>query len=201
MPAPSTAAILAALAVLAAPPEKQSWDSVQKPPRRGPTSCRRRPSSRWTGRPRGRGFVKLEVADPKRTFRIRVSAEGFETEEAVVEAGRIANRQYFLALRPAGFERKVDTQDAASMALAAAALWKAGRVDDAADYAEQSLRTGNTPLANRVLGDVWRRRGDRDRALKHYTMYLSLADNPPDGPEIRAWLMQDRPGDITVPAR
>jgi tetratricopeptide (TPR) repeat protein len=200
MTVPSTAAILAALAVLAAPPEKQSWDSVQVPEARAdflPQTA----LIEVDGQPRGRGFVKLEVTDPKRTFRIRVSAEGFETEEAVVEAGRIANRQYFLALRPAGFERKVDTQDAASMAQAAAALWKAGRVDDAADYAEQSLRTGNTPLANRVLGDVWRRRGDRDRALKHYTMYLSLADNPPDGPEIRAWLMQDRPGDITVPAR
>jgi tetratricopeptide (TPR) repeat protein len=200
MPAPSAAAILAALAVLAAPPEKQSWDSLQKPEVRAdflPQSA----LVEVDGQARGRGFVKLDLADPKRTYRLRVSAEGFETEEAVVEAGRIANRQYFLALRPAGFERKVDTQDAASMAQAAAALWKAGRVDDAADYAEQSLRTGNTPLANRVLGDVWRRRGDRDRALKHYTMYLSLADNPPDGPEIRAWLMQDRPGDITVPAR
>jgi hypothetical protein len=48
---------------------------------------------------------------------------------------------------------------------------------------------------------VWRRRGDREKATKHYTMYLSLTDSPPDAPEIRAWLMQPRPGDITVPAR
>jgi hypothetical protein len=200
MPAPSAAALLAALAVLAAPPEKQSWDTVQVPEARAdflPQSA----LIEVDGQARGRGFVKLEVADPKRTFRIRVSAEGFESEEAVVEAGRIANRQYFLALRPAGFDRKVDTRDAASMALAASALWKAGRVDDAADYAEQSVRTGNTPLANRVLGDVWRRRGDRDQAVKFYAMYLSLAENPADGAEIKAWLMQDRPGDITIPAR
>jgi hypothetical protein len=200
MPAPSAAALLAALAVLAAPPEKQSWDTVQVPEARAdflPQSA----LIEVDGQARGRGFVRLEVTDPKRTFRIRVSAEGFETEEAVVEAGRIANRQYFLALRPAGFDRKVDTRDAASMALAASALWKAGRVDDAADYAEQSVRTGNTPLANRVLGDVWRRRGDRDQAVKFYAMYLSLADNPADGAEIKAWLMQDRPGDITIPAR
>jgi tetratricopeptide (TPR) repeat protein len=87
------------------------------------------------------------------------------------------------------------------MALAASALWKAGRVDDAADYAEQSLRTGSTPLASRVLGDVWRRRGNRDQAVKYYARYLSETDNPPDAPEIKAWLMQDRPGDITIPAR
>jgi len=200
MPASTTATLLAALAVLAGPPEKQSWDSLQKPEVRAdflPQSA----LVEVDGQARGRGFVKLDLADPKRTYRLRVSAEGFETEEAVVVAGKVAGRQYFLALRPSGYQRKVDTQDAASMALAAAALWKAGRVDDAADYAEQSLRTANTPLANRVLGDVWRRRGDRDRAVKHYAMYLSLADNPPDGPEIRAWLLQDRPGDITVPAR
>jgi hypothetical protein len=200
MPAPSTAALLAALAVLAGPPEKQSWDSVQTPEVRAdflPQSA----LVEVDGQARGRGFVKLEVTDPKRTFRLRVSAEGFEPEEAVVEAGRVANRDYFLALRPAGFDRRVDTKDAASMALAASALWRAGRVDDAADYAEQSLRTGNTPLANRVLGDVWRRRGDRDKAVRYFTMYLSLADNPPDGAEIRSWLMQPRPGDITIPAR
>jgi tetratricopeptide (TPR) repeat protein len=200
MPAPSAAAILAALAVLTGPPEKQSWDSVQKPEVRAdflPQSA----LVEVDGQARGRGFVKLDLSDPKRTYRLRVSAEGFETEEAVVEAGRVAGRQYFLALRPSGFQQKVDTQVSASMALAASALWKAGRVDDAADYAEQSLRTGSTPLASRVLGDVWRRRGDRDQAVKYYARYLSQTDNPPDGPEIRAWLLQDRPGDITIPAR
>jgi tetratricopeptide (TPR) repeat protein len=200
MPAPSAAAILAALAVLAAPPEKQSWDSVQKPEVRAdflPQSA----LVEVDGQARGRGFVKLDLSDPKRTYRLRVSAEGFETEEAVVEAGRVAGRQYFLALRPSGFQQKVDTQVSASMALAASALWKAGRIDDAADYAEQSLRTGDTPLASRVLGDVWRRRGNRDQAVKYYARYLSETDNPPDAPEIKAWLMQDRPGDITIPAR
>lgn len=209
MPATSAAAILATLAVLTAPEqqptgtqssEKQSWDAATTPEARAdflPPSA----LIEVDGQPRGRGFVKLEVADPKRTFRIRVSAEGFETEEAVVEAGRVANRQYYLALRPAGFDGRVDTRDADSMARAAAALWRAGRVDDAAAYAEQSLRTGNPPLANRVLGDVWRRRGDRDQAVRYFTMYLSLTDDPPDGAEIRAWLMQPRPGDITIPAK
>jgi hypothetical protein len=205
MPATSAAAILASLAVLTASGDqpagkKQSWDSVTTPEARAdflPQSA----LIEVDGQPKGRGFVKLEVADPKRTFRIRVSAEGFETEEAVVEAERIANRQYYLALRPAGFDGRVDTRDAASMARAASALWRAGRIDDAADYAEQALRTGNPPLANRVLGDVWKRRGDRDKAVRYYSMYLSLTDNPPDGAEIREWLMQPRPGDITIPAK
>jgi hypothetical protein len=32
-------------------------------------------------------------------------------------------------------------------------------------------------------------------------MYLSIAKNPPDGPEIKAWLLQDQPGDITIPSK
>jgi tetratricopeptide (TPR) repeat protein len=201
MPAPLVAPLLAGLALLAAPaPQKQSWDAAS------PAEARASflPQSSLVevdGQPRGRGSVILEVRDPARTYRIRVSAEGFEPAEAVVEAGKIARQDFFLALRPAGFERKVDTADAASMALAASALWKAGRVDDAADYAEQSMRNGNTPLANRILGEVWRKRGDRDKAVKYFTMYLSLTNDPPDAPEIKAWLMQDRPGDITIPEK
>jgi hypothetical protein len=199
MAVPIAPAILVALAAWAAP-EKESWDSVVKPEVKVDVL----PHSALVevdGKARGRGFATIEVADPKRTFRVRASAEGFETEEAVVDAGKVADRQFFLALRPAGFGRKVDPADAVSMALAASALLKAGRADDAAEYAEQSLRTGSTPLANRVLGDVWRSRGDPDKATRYYAMYLSLADDPPDGPEIKAWLSQPRPGDITIPAR
>jgi hypothetical protein len=199
MPAPSAIALLAALAALAAP-AKQSWDSTVKPA----ANAEFLPHSALVeidGQAQGRGFVHLEVADPKRTFRLRVSAEGFETEEAVVEAARVASRDYVLALRPAGFAGRVDPANATSMALAADALWKAGRADHAAEYAERSLKAGNTPLANRILGDVWKRRGDRDQATRYYTMYLSLTNDPPDAPEIKAWLMQPRPGDITLPVR
>jgi hypothetical protein len=199
MPASTATALLAALALLAAP-QKESWDTAAPPMARA-SFLPRSALVEVDGQQKGRGYVNLEVADPKRTFRIRVSAEGFEPREAVVEAGQVAHQEFFLALRPAGFERPVDTGDAPSMALAASALWRAGRVDDAADYAEQSLRSGNTPLANRVLGEVWRKRGNRDQAVRYFTMYLSLSENPPDGPEIRAWLMQDRPGDITIPAK
>ncbi len=198
---PPALALLAALAALAPPASpKQSWDSAMKPE----VSAGFLPRSAQVeidGQVRGRGFVKLEITDPKRVFKVRVSAEGFETAEATVEAGRVADREYAIALRPAGFERRLEAKDASGMALAAAALWRAGRVDDAADYAEQSLRSGNTPLANRVLGDVWRRRGDRDRAVQHYTMYLSLSDHPADEAELREWLLQPRPGDITIPAK
>lgn len=192
-------AVLAALSTLAAPAEKQSWDSTVKPQ----TNAVFLPRSALVevdGEPRGRGAVSLEIEDRTRKFKVRVSAEGFETQEAVVEAARVADKDFALALRPAGYTKPVDARDASSMALAASALLRAGRVDDAADYAEQSLRGGNTPLANRVLGDVWRRRGDRDQATRFYTMYLSLADHPRDEAEIRAWLLQDKAGDITIPA-
>jgi len=199
MLATTATALLLALSLQAAAPGKETWDAANPAMARA-SFLPRAALIEVDGQPRGRGSVELEVADPKRTFRIRLSAEGFEPAEAVVEASQIARRQFFLALRPAGFERQVDTADAPSLALAASALWRAGRVDDAADYAEQSLRNGNTALANRILGEVWRKRGDRDQAVRYFTMYLSLAPNPADGPEIKAWLMQDRPGDITIPA-
>ncbi len=199
MPSSIVAALLAALAALAAA-DKESWNDVVKP-EASATFLPRSALVEVDGKARGRGSVTLEVTDPKRTFRVRVSAEGFETEEAVLEAGRIANRQFVLALRPVGFAGRVDAADASTVALAADALWRAGRADEAAEYAGQSLTIANTPLANRVLGDVWRHRGDRDRAIRYYTMYLSLADNPPDGPEIRAWVLRPKDGDITVPAR
>jgi hypothetical protein len=199
MPALGAAAVIAALAVLSTP-EKQALGSPLVPEVRA-DFLPRSALVEVDGQALGRGFVVLKVPDPKRTYRIRVSAEGFEPEEKLVEAERIVDRQFFLVLRPLGVEKRLDAGDAAGLARAASRLWKAGLVDDAADYAEQSLQAGNNSLAHRVLGEVWRRRGDRDRAVKHFTMYLSLADDPPDGPEIRAWLMQPRPGDITIPAR
>jgi tetratricopeptide (TPR) repeat protein len=199
---PTAAALLAALAVLATPEkaQKQSWESAVKPEANAffwPRAAR----VEVDGKVAGQGSLTLETADPQRSFRIKVSAPGFEAEEATVQAARIANGQFYLALRPAGFGQRLDPLDPSAMALAASALWKAGRRGDAAEYAEQSLSRGNTPLANRILGDYWKGRGDRDKAVRYYTMYLSLASAPADGPEIRQWLMQDRPGDITIPER
>lgn len=208
MPPPTSRRL--ALAVLAAAaglvplaafsgPAKESWDSVVKPEAKVEVMPRRA-RLEVDGKERGRGFATLDVTDPRRKFRVRATAEGFEPAEAVVEGGAIADQSFFLALRPLGFgsTRRLDPRDAPSMAQAAAALWRAGRVDDAAEYAEQSLRGGETALANRVLGDVWRRRGDRDRAVRHYASYLSLAQDPPEAAEIRAWVSQGK-GDITVP--
>ena len=196
MPIPA-AALLAAAALLGAPP-KESWDSVTRPDVRA-EFLPRSAVVEVDGKEVGRGYALVEVAEPTRKVKVRVSAEGFEPEEKVVVAGEVVNREYVLALRPAGFERRADPADAGSMALAAAALAKVGRLDDAVDYATQSLKVGNTPLANRVLGDVWRQRGNRDEATRYYAMYLSLAKDPADGAEIKAYLMQPRPGDITVP--
>ncbi len=192
---------VAALASLAATTgsAKETWDSVVKPEAKVEVMPRQAVVE-VDGKARGQGFATLDVTDPKRKFRVRATAEGFEAAEVVVEGGSVADRSFFLALRPVGFgsTRRLDPADAASMAQAAAALWRAGRVDDAAEYAEQSLRGGETALANRVLGDVWRRRGDRDRAIRHYASYLSLANDPPDAAEIKAWVSQGR-GDITIP--
>jgi tetratricopeptide (TPR) repeat protein len=200
-PGPIALVVLAAVTA-GAGPAKQSWDSEVKPVVRVQVL----PNAALVevdGQARGSGLVTLDVTDPKRTFRVRASAEGFETEEAVVEGGKVVNRHFFLALRPVGFgsSGRIDPGDATRMAQAAEVLWRAGRIDDAVEYAEQSLLAGRNPLANRVLGDVWRRRGDRDKATRYYAAYLSLAESPPDAAEIRAYLSQPRPGDITVPTR
>jgi len=198
-------ALTAAVALLAAwtlatDPPKQAWDEAVKADVTAevlPRSAR----VEVDGKLHAQGFVSLEPKGPGQTFRIRASADGFEPEERVVEAARVENRAIVVVLRPVGFGRPLAATDAAGMALAADALLRAGRLDHAAEYAERSLAAGNTPLANRVLGDVWRQRGDRDRATRYYTMYLSIAEKPPDGPEIRDWLLKDRPGDITIPAQ
>lgn len=208
MPAQSRRVRLAALAAAAlvpaaapAGPPKESWDSVVKPEAKLEV-LPHRAAIEVDGQPRGRGYATLDVSDPARKFRVRASAEGFETAEVEVTGQGIADRRFFVALRPAGFgsDRRLDPGDAPGMAQAAAALWRAGRVDDAAEYAEQSIRGGDTPLANRVLGDVWRRRGNRDRAIQYYAAYLSLAADPPEAAEIKAWVSQVK-GDITVPAK
>jgi hypothetical protein len=201
MLAPHVAAALAGLAALAPPAQpKQAFDATLRP--EGYAAVLPHTAIvEVDGKEVGRGSVKVEVTDPKRTFRLRVSADGFEPEEATVEAARIGDREFMIVLRPAGWTTRIDPRDASATARAAEALWRAGRADDAAEYADYSLRLGNTPLANRVLGDVWRKRGDREKATQYYTMYISISSNAAEKEQIRAWLMQDRPGDITIPAQ
>ncbi len=201
MPALAIAAAVAALTALAPPEQpKQSWSATMRPdgfaaflPHTAVVEV--------DGKVAGRGSVQVEVADPKRTFRVRVSAEGFEPEEATVEAAHVADREFMIVLRPVGFAERIAPNDASATARAAAELWRAGRVDDAAEYADYSLRLANTPLANRVMGDVWRKRGDREKAVQYYTMYMSISENAAEKEQIRAWLLQERPGDITIPAK
>jgi hypothetical protein len=200
MPISTALAVLAALLTAAPAAPKQSWGSAVKPE----ANARFWPRAALVevdGKPAGRGWVLLQLPDGAGSLRVRVSADGFETEEAIVEVERIRNKQFFLALRPAGFAQKLDPLEPAGMARAAEALWKAGRANEAVEYAEQSLANGNTPLANRVLGDVARSRGDRDAATRYYTMYVSLRGDSPEAAEMKKYLMQDRPGDITVPSR
>jgi tetratricopeptide (TPR) repeat protein len=201
MPALSLAAAVAALAALAPPAApKQSWDATMRP--EGYAAFLPHTAAvEVDGKVVGRGSVQVEVTDPARRIHLRVSADGFEPEEATVEAGRVADREFMVVLRPAGWTKRLDPRDASATALAAADLWRAGHVDAAAEYADYSLRLANTPLANRVLGDVWRKRGDREKATQYYTKYLSISENAAEKEEIRAWLMQDRPGDITIPAK
>ncbi len=194
------AAALAALAVLACGgPRQASWESaagsqvaVEVLPRLAAVEM--------DGRAFGSGG-RSQAVRPGARHRLRASAEGFEPLEVEVEGERLAGRTVFLVLRPRGFgsERRLESGEPSGLAQAAARLLRAGRVDDAVDYAEQSLAAGDNALAHKVLGAALARKGSAERSIRHYSDYLGLAPDAPDAAEVRQALERAR-GDIALPA-
>ncbi len=113
----------------------------------------------------------------------------------------VAGRTVFLVLRPQGFgsERRLEAGDPPGLAQAAARLLGAGRLDDAVDYARQSLAAGDNAPAHRVLGAAYARKGGFALSIRHYSDYLGLAPDAPDAAEVRRALETAR-GDIALPA-
>lgn len=190
--------LAAALAACAGP--KESWNALQ----RRDLSIEVLPRGaavELDGQPVGRGAASRPALDAGRRYRLRVTAGGFEPLEVEVEGAKLSGGQTVLVLRPVGFgsQRRLDAGDPGGLAQAALTLLRAGRLDDAQDYAARSLDLGETALVHKVLGGIWARRGDRRRAGRHYSEYLVLAPDAPDAKQIAAEVERLR-GDLTVPA-
>lgn len=193
-------ATLLAAALAACAGQKESWKSVQQPdfsieilPRNAAVEL--------DGRPVGRGAASRTVVDAGRRYRLRATAGGFEPLQVELEGSKLSGGQTFLVLRPVGFgsQRRLDAGDPGGLAQAALTLLRAGRIDDAWDYAQRSIELGETALVHKVLGGIHARRGDRRQAGRHYSEYLVLAPDAPDAKQIAAEVERMR-GDLTIPS-
>jgi hypothetical protein len=151
------------------------------------------------GQPAGRGPLRQSAGDPARVLRLRASAEGYQVLETSLPVGRLGGETVALVLRPIGYgsQRPLDARDAPSLAQAALALLRDGRIEDAMAFASRSLAIAEGPVAHKVLGMAYSRRGDRRSAARHYAACLSLAPGAPDAPEIARALEEAR-GDIRM---
>lgn len=198
--APPLVPFLAA-ALVACAGQKESW-KAEAPADFSIETLPRNALVELDGKPVGRGAGSRPLVEAGRRYRLRAVAPGFEPLEVEVEGARLSGAQTAVVLRPAGFgsQRRLDAGDPGGLAQAALALLRAGRLDDAQDYAERSLELGDTALVHKVLGGISARRGDRRQAARHYSEYLVLAPDAPDARQIAAEVERMR-GDLTLPAR
>jgi hypothetical protein len=132
-------------------------------------------------------------------FRLPCVITGFEPLEVTLGGDRLAGSRLDLVLRPAGFgaQRRLDLGEPVGLAQAAAALLRAGRPRDALAFADASLAVAETPLAHKVAGEAHRQLGNRNRAVQHYSVYVTLAPDAPDRKQIEDAIAAVR-GDVTV---
>ncbi len=195
--APAAAALLLASAC-AAP--KQSWREMQLPE----VFVELLPPAavlEVDGRVLGPGSRPVQLPDARRRYRLRATAPGFQAAEMTAEGEKLVGTRVSLLLRPEGFgaSRRLDAGDPASLAQAAVVLLRAGRLDDARNYADRSLELAEVPLAHRVLGAVYDKQGDRRKAAQEYSTYLSLVPDAPDAKAVAGAVERAR-GDLTIPA-
>ena len=130
----------------------------------------------------GKGSVAFPVADESRGYAIRATAPGFEPLESTVPGSKLAGARLELVLRPEGFgtQRTLVAGEPSGLLQAAVALLRANRPKDAITYAQASLAAGDSPQGHKVCGQAHRRLGNRDLAIKEYSLYLSLSPDAPD---------------------
>jgi tetratricopeptide (TPR) repeat protein len=196
-PRPALPGLVLLLAACAAP--KQSWREMQVPevlvevlPQRAVLEV--------DDRVLGPGSRPVAVPDAGHPYHLRATAPGFQAAETSAEGQKLVGTRVTLVLRPDGFgaARRLEAGDPASLAQAAVALLRAGRLDDAREYADRSLELAEIPLSHRVLGAVYEQRGDRRKAAQQYSIYLSLVPDAPDAKAIARAVERAR-GDLTIP--
>lgn len=134
----------------------------------------------------GKGPLSVPVRDESRTYHLRVTAEGFEPLEASLPGAKLAGTRHEVVLRPVGFgsERKLAAGEPAGLLQASLVLLRANRNAEALAYAEASLAAGESALAHRAAGDAQLRLGNRNEAVRQFSLYISLAPDAPDRKEI-----------------
>ncbi len=150
----------------------------------------------------GRGSRAIP-APPPGAYQLVVSASGFEPQERPLPAGSLDGVRVGVVLRPEGLgaSRRLEYDEAPGLAVAAAALSRAGRHEDALDYASRAAALdGRNALAQRALGDALAALGRRDAARAAWGRYLLLAPDAPDAREVEQRMSAGR-ATFDVPAR
>jgi hypothetical protein len=192
---------LAAVALLAAAcaPKRARWDEV-RPPEAWLETLPPGASVRVDGAEAGRAPLSFPVPETAREYALSLELAGFEVLEVRLPGERLAGGRLLLVLRPTGFgsQRRLEADDPAGLAQAAAALLRADRPREALAFTAASVEAGDTPLPHRLAGDAWRQLGDRNRAAQEYSLYLSMAPSAPDRAAVERAIAALR-GDIPMP--
>jgi tetratricopeptide (TPR) repeat protein len=203
MPPPAarcaTLAALAALASSCAAP-RQPWRET-RPPEAVVEVLPREAEVAVDGAPPRRGARTVPVPDPAHRYLFRGSAPGFAPAEVARSGAELAGARIGLVLRPDGFgsARPLDLDEPEGLAAAGAALLRAGRPAQAIEYAGRAAELApEEPLPRRVLGEAYRRTGERARAAQELSAYLRAAPDAPDRDEV-ARAVEALRGDVEVP--
>lgn len=142
-------------------------------------------------------------APPAGEHLLAAGADGFEPLERPLPPGSLDGVRFGVALRPEGFgaSRRLELDEPAGLAAAAAALGRSGRHRDALDYAARAAALdGRNALAQRALGDALAALGRRDEARAAWGRYLLLAPDAADAAEVEARMGAGR-ATFDVPGR
>jgi tetratricopeptide (TPR) repeat protein len=193
LPPTARLALLLAVGLTACAAEKQPFRSAMEPQLRLevlPTGA----LIELDGIGVGRGSCSTPAPEPGEHVLV-VSADGFEPVERQLSRGSLDGVRVGVVLRPEGFggTRRLDYDEPTGLAVAGAALQKAGRHRDAHDFAARAAALdGRLPLAQRVLGDALAALGRRDEARAAWGRYLFLQPDAPDAAEVEKRMMQGR---------
>jgi len=155
------------------------------------------------GTPLGNGARAVPVPDPAHRYLFSASAQGFATAQRADDGARLAGARIGLVLRPAGFgeARRLELDEPAGLAAAAALLARGGHHQAALEYAERAVELApDAPLGHRVAGDAALALGHRRRAVHEYSAYVQLAPDAADRDAVERRVEQLR-GDLTIPGR
>ena len=153
------------------------------------------------GAPVGSGAREVAVPDPAHRYRFTFSAPGFVPADREEQGAKLSGARLGVVLRPEGFgsARRLDLDDGAGLAGAAALLQRRGAHLAALEYADRAVEVAPVaPLPHRVAGDAALALGRRARAIQAYSTYLALAPEAPDHAAVSAHVEALR-GDLTVP--